>query len=141
MKTENRLIDADVSREKTCKTVTHFARIIVGGSVEKPYYSIIWFDRTDREYHIGYSSYDLGFVSKWLSEEFEIVSDAFLNEPVVHGRWIHCDGKSIVWYCSECGGKILYNPNPRTYNIKKLKVEKYNKFCRNCGAKMDGGAD
>lgn len=61
--------------------------------------------------------------------------------PIVHGRWVHCDGKSIVWYCSECGGKILYNPNPRTYNIKKLKVEQYNKFCRNCGAKMDGGTD
>lgn len=61
--------------------------------------------------------------------------------PVVHGRWVHCDGKSIVWYCSECGGKILFNPNPRTYNIKKLKVEQYNKFCRNCGAKMDGGSD
>ncbi len=57
--------------------------------------------------------------------------------PVVHGLWIRCDGKSIVWYCSECGGKILYNPNPRTYNIKKPKVEQYNKFCRNCGAKMD----
>ena len=57
--------------------------------------------------------------------------------PVVQGRWIRCDGKSIVWYCSECGGKILYNPNPRTYNIKKPKVEQYNKFCRNCGAKMD----
>lgn len=59
--------------------------------------------------------------------------------PVVHGHWIRCDGKSIVWYCSECGGKILYNPNPRTYNINKPKVEQYNKFCRNCGAKMDGG--
>lgn len=60
--------------------------------------------------------------------------------PAVHGQWLHSDGKSIVWYCSECGGKILYNPNPRTYNIKKPKVEQYNKFCRNCGAKMNGGA-
>lgn len=57
--------------------------------------------------------------------------------PVVHGRWIHCDGKSNLWYCSECGGKILYNPTRRTYNITKLPVEEMNKFCRNCGAKMD----
>ena len=58
--------------------------------------------------------------------------------PVRHGHWIHCAGKSNLWYCSECGGKILYNPTRRTYNIIKLSVDEMNRFCRSCGAKMDG---
>ena len=62
-------------------------------------------------------------------------------EPVRHGRWEHCVGKSNLWYCSECGGKILYNPTRRTYNITKLPVEEMNRVCRKCGAKMDGGKE
>ena len=58
---------------------------------------------------------------------------------VVHGRWIHCQGKSNLWYCSECGEKILYNPTRRTYNIEKRPVHEVNKYCRGCGAIMDGG--
>lgn len=61
--------------------------------------------------------------------------------PVVHGRWMRSAGKSHIWYCSACGDKINYKQNRRTYNIPKVPVEQKNKFCRNCGAKMDGGAD
>lgn len=61
--------------------------------------------------------------------------------PVKHGHWIHCKGKSNLWYCSECGDKMLYNPTRRTYNIVKLTMAEKNKFCRNCGARMDGEAD
>lgn len=57
--------------------------------------------------------------------------------PVVHGRWIHCDGKSNLWYCSECGGRIMYSQKCRTYQIKKPPVSEANKFCKHCGAKMD----
>lgn len=61
--------------------------------------------------------------------------------PVRHGRWIRCKGKSNLWYCSECGEKINYNPKRRTYNITKKPVYEIHKHCRNCGAKMDGGAE
>mgnify|MGYP003309555592 CR=1 FL=1 len=60
-------------------------------------------------------------------------------EPVRHGRWIHCNGKSNLWYCSECGEKILYNQTRRTYNIEKRPVHEVNKYCRGCGENMDGG--
>lgn len=57
--------------------------------------------------------------------------------PVVHGRWVRAAGKSNIWYCSVCGDKINYKQNRRTYNIPKVPVEQKNKFCRNCGAKMN----
>ncbi len=57
---------------------------------------------------------------------------------VQHGEWVHCNGKSNLWYCSQCGEKISYNPTRRTYNIRKKPVNETHKFCRNCGAKMDG---
>ena len=69
-----------------------------------------------------------------LDIEMEEAVDA---APVVHGRWIHCAGKSNVWHCSECGGRIMYNQTRKTYNIKKLPVSEANKFCKHCGAKMD----
>lgn len=62
-------------------------------------------------------------------------------EPVKHGHWIHCDGKSNLWYCSECGGRIMYSQKCRTYQINKPPVGEANKFCKHCGAKMDGGND
>ena len=61
-------------------------------------------------------------------------------EPVRHGRWIPCKGKSHIWYCSECGEKINYNQARRTYKIEKKPVWEVNKRCRVCGARMDGGA-
>ena len=71
MANEKRLIDANAN--EATKIKTHFAQIIVDGTAEKPCYSILYFDPTDREYHIGFSSYCLEFVFKWLLEEFEIV--------------------------------------------------------------------
>lgn len=62
-------------------------------------------------------------------------------ETVRHGRWVKCQGKSNIWYCSECGEKINYKQNRRTYNIPKVPVWQKNKRCRNCGAKMGGAED
>ncbi len=73
MKNEKRPIDAtpdDCIRK--VKRKTNFARIIVSGTAEKPYYEIVWFNYMDGQYHIGYGSYNLNFVFQWLSECFEI---------------------------------------------------------------------
>ena len=58
--------------------------------------------------------------------------------PVVHGRWIHCKGKSHIWYCSNCGGKVNYNNAHKVYTKNMKLIEEVNRFCRNCGAKMNG---
>lgn len=50
--------------------------------------------------------------------------------PVQHGEWLlkHI-GHGYYWECSEC------HTNPCIY------VTRDTKFCPNCGARMDGGAD
>lgn len=55
----------------------------------------------------------------------QIIDDAptIEAEPVKHGHWY--DKGSLSCRCSECGCK---SPNE-------------SKFCCNCGAEMDGGAD
>ncbi len=50
--------------------------IVVHGTTEKPYYEIKYFDLSDKQYHIGYSSYDLDNVFRWKEEYFEIVNEA-----------------------------------------------------------------
>ena len=112
------------------KIKTHFARIIVVGSPEKPIYNIMYFDPADGEYHIGFGSYSMEFVFNWLAEEFEIVGDAFSNEPVRHGEW---KGHGNFIECSECG-----NDYPK-YDWGGSVVSYY--YCPNCGAKMYGGND
>lgn len=42
---------------------------------------------------------------------------------VVHGRWIPCENGG--YYCSNCDTRVAFII--------------HNKFCPNCGAKMDGG--
>ena len=106
------------------KIKTPFATIIVGGSAEKPCYSILWWDEADKECNIGFSSYYLDFVFKWLEEEFEIVDKVEDVAPVVHGEWIpfHSEAAGDIQYCSACDVGCTWKPN----------------YCPNCGARMDG---
>lgn len=57
-------------------------------------------------------------------------------EPVKHGQWIHIrtSGVISVWKCSECDNTI-------TANFANTNPSNHDKFCYNCGAKMDGGVD
>ena len=50
--------------------------------------------------------------------------------PVVHGRWAHIGGDE--WCCHVCGFVIT------TEGSWDKPTKKY---CEDCGAKMDGGAD
>lgn len=61
-------------------------------------------------------------------------------ELIQHGRWIRGKGKQNVWYCSECGERIVYNPDRRTYRASKKAVHEVHKRCRSCGAKMESEA-
>ena len=117
------------------KIKTHFARIVVGGTAEKPCYGILYFDPSDGEYHQGFGSYVLEYVFNWLAEEFEITGDAFSNEPDRHGEWIgakfdgYADRNPVyyLWQCSCCHEEYERDGMP------------WYDYCPNCGAKMDGG--
>lgn len=77
-------LQSEVSCGEVDKIKTPFAHIIVGGTSENPYYSIMWYG-SDGDLHIGYGSYCLEYVFKWLSEEFEIIEE----QPTIEvQRWI-----------------------------------------------------
>lgn len=129
---EKAMQSADVCTHKN-KIKTNFAKIFVSGTPGRPYFNILYFDPGDQDYHVGFSSYCLEYVFKWLSEEFEI-KDAPAADvaPVVHGRWemrptgMATDtGPEYKAYCTVCN-----EPN-KQYQPP---------FCPHCGAKMDGGA-
>jgi hypothetical protein len=68
---EKAMQSADVCTHKN-KIKTNFAKIFVSGTPGRPYFNILYFDPEDKDYHVGFSSYCLEYVFKWLSEEFEI---------------------------------------------------------------------
>ena len=130
---EKAMQSADVCTHKN-KIKTNFAKIFVSGTPGRPYFNILYFDPEDKDYHVGFSSYHLEYVFKWLSEEFEI-EDAPAADvaPVVHGRWemrptgMATDtGPEYKAYCTICN-----EPN------KQYRPP----FCPHCGAKMDGGEE
>lgn len=60
-------------------------------------------------------------------------------QPVKHGHWEKITivpatdtGNRILARCSECGDTVFYTVTGREITLK---------YCPNCGAKMDGGAD
>lgn len=134
MANEKRLLDASPNDcIKKTKRKTNFAKIIVSGTAEKPYYDIMWLDYMDGQYHIGYGSYNLSFVFQWLTECFEILDAPTVDAvEVVHGEWStieddYCGLTALK--CSECNQEYWFEDEP------PMKI--YN-YCPNCGAKMDG---
>lgn len=129
---ERDMQSADACTNKN-KIKTNFAKIFVCGSAEKPYYNILYFDTVDKKWHVGYGSFYLSYVVKWLSEEFEI-EDAPAADvaEVVHGQWYMLDDcANAGLYCSACNRRVHHEE----FAYKKLK----SKYCPHCGARMDGG--
>lgn len=80
---ERDMQSADACTNKN-KIKTSFAKIFVCGSAEKPYYNILYFDPVDKTWHVGYGSFYLSYVFKWLSEEFEIEDEPAADVAPVH---------------------------------------------------------
>lgn len=72
------LIREQALRQKIDKIKVSSAEIVVHGTKEKPYYEIKYFDLSDNEMHIGFSSYKLDIVFEYLEKYFEIVKE--MNE-------------------------------------------------------------
>lgn len=72
------------------KIKTSEIMIIVGGLADEPCYSIRYYDLSDNEWHVGFSSYFLSNVMAWKNQYFEIV------EPVEHVESAKSTGTSKV---------------------------------------------
>ena len=66
----DKLPDSEIVKAKIKAIYPH---IVVSSKIYKPYYYIHWYDIEDKSMHIGYGSFNLKFVRKWLQEEFEVV--------------------------------------------------------------------
>ena len=87
---------------KTARIRTSVAKIIVEGRGGREYYSILYLDQSDGRLHIGFSSSNLGFVRKWLEEEFEVdesIGDDFAN--VVHCKGCKHSYEGHPYYCED----------------------------------------
>lgn len=132
------------------KIKTPYAHIIVEGTCEKPYFEIEYYDPEKETTFIGYGSYDLSNVFRWLEENFEVEKPTADIAPVVHGTPISKIRPQKYEIYEEAGtgenGEILYHK--RIYVDEKNSVEycpacnkrlssRFRSFCPNCGAKMD----
>lgn len=125
--------EAASADEHKRKIKTQFARIVVGGTPEKPCYNIWYFDPADGEYHIGFGSYCLDNVFNWLAEEFEVTESTTDVEPVRHGEWLRTDddwNSLVTIQCSACGGEWCFEVD------EDVQLLGYN-YCPGCGCKMD----
>lgn len=100
---EKEMQSADVCTHKD-KIKTSFAKIFVSGTPDRPYFNILYFDPVDQDYHVGFSSYFLEYVFKWLSEEFEI-EDAPAADVAPVVRCKNCTHYKIV---DEFDGQKMY---------------------------------
>ena len=140
---EESMMESDSQRHEKIKTL--FAKIIVEGKLEKPYFSILYFDPADKDFHIGYSSYYLGYVFNWLNEEFEIVEDGNfalsalrpISREQVEKSWAGCE------YCEKHKINLVriemnYNDSPGS--PKRLNPTRVPKFCPICGRPLTDDA-
>ena len=75
--------DEAVICEKVNKTKAFAPQIIVTGKVYNPCYSILYYDTSDKTWHIGFSSYNLENVVRWKEECFEVVGEIDDMKPYV----------------------------------------------------------
>ena len=69
------LISEEMLYQNIDKIKASSAEIVVHGTKEKPYYEIEYFDLSDNEMHIGFSSYKLDVVFGYLEKYFDIVDN------------------------------------------------------------------
>lgn len=108
------------------KIKTCFAQIIVQEIAGKPYYSIMYWE--NGEMNIGFSSYELENVRRWLNEEFEVNRNADVV-PVV--RCKDCKHAYINSFSAASGVALCSS---------SAKVMQQDDFC-SYGERKDGGAD
>ena len=131
--------------QKAKKIKTPFAKMIVEGNQEKPYFSILYFDPIDKDFYVGYSSYCLDYVSNWLNEEFEIVEDENfiiaalrpVSREQIAKIWPGCDACEIP--CNNCESIYAWDRYGKPQECTGCSEDGYknytpeSQFCEFCG--------
>ena len=127
--------------QKREKIKTPFAKMIIDGSREKPYFSILYFGPADKDFHIGYSSYYLNYVFNWLNENFEIVEDRNFAISALHPvSWEQMEKVfGAKWeeetYTTVSGrGRVIHSKKYRCSACGKSNGRAKTNFCPHCGA-------
>lgn len=121
------------------KIKTPYAHIIVEGTCEKPYFEIEYYDPEKETTFIGYGSYDLSNVFRWLEENFEVEEPTADVAPVVHGKNLTEHNPVDEFKCSHCGAifrdvvlcKIDEDSGDESYYEFEFR------FCPRCGMKVE----
>ena len=87
-------------------------KIVVNSNVNKPYYSIEYYDTAANKWHIGYGSYELTNVVEWLKTDFDVIEAEV--EPIVYCEDCKHSSKNIS--ANWCG--IWNNPIPSNFYCK-----------------------
>ena len=100
-----------IDEKKTIETIEKIRainpEIIVRTIDDKQYYSIRYFNLDDCRWHVGYSSYKLEFVVKWMRTYFDVV-DTKQGWIPVSERLPDKDG----FYIATLDGKIVGDDRP-----------------------------
>ena len=91
--TDNEIKKTEDTKVNKIKAI--YPHIVVGGTVNKPCYSIDWYDIEAQTMHTGYSSYNLKNVQEWLKEHFEVVEYDII--PMLEEYWFDDDAKANNW--------------------------------------------
>lgn len=114
------------SNQAAQKMKTPYIRVIVEKIRGKPYFEIEYYNPDMGETYIGYGSYDMDCVFKWMEDYFEVDEITADVAPVVHSRWVQLNNTQ-KHYCFECGVD---------FDLYAYCKWKFN-YCPYCGAKMD----
>lgn len=127
------------------KIKTPFAKVIVDGRGANSYFSILYFDPTDKDFHIGYGSYYLDYVFNWLDEEFEIIENGNFSLTALSGPtremvervFPGCDGcKPCCGTCEKMYSWDKYGKPQECDGCKESGYKNYqseSRFCEYCG--------
>ena len=105
---------------ETVKIRTPFARIMVSGTSEKPYYDILYFNPGDKKFHVGYGSFCLKYVFDWLSDVFEIID----QDPAMNTVTMPCRIGDKVYRIAEGNYHSNYKPFIQELTVTEISWKK-----------------
>lgn len=133
----NEIANVTAVTEDEVQIAGAFPQIIVSGTVEKPFFEIVYLDLKDGDIHVGFGSYDLAYVFQWLKEYFGETRAKIIDPETLRskGRW-NVDVANLKATCSECGTVLSFTDEMQIPLLRDL-----DRFCYYCGADMRGESD